>query len=83
MTIQVTLTQSQMSVLFRQVNGQGGFQQLLRRLRRKIDRQSRAITLSAKDLEQIPRYAFDYGNGGWESRLRDIFGGHLGADLGR
>lgn len=27
----------------------------------------------AQDLEQIPRYAYDYGNGGWESHLREVF----------
>lgn len=81
--MQVTLNQPQMAVLLKQVNGQGGFQTLLRRLRRKIDRQTGVLSLSAHDLEQIPRYAFDYGNGGWEGRLREIFGGHLGVDLGR
>lgn len=81
--MQVILSTHEMTVLFRQVNGQGGFQSLLRRLRRKVDRQSGTIKLSAIDREQIPRYAFDYGNGGWENRLREIFGDHLGPTLGR
>lgn len=41
------------------------------------------LNLSADDLEKLPRYAFDYGNGGWESRLVAVFGRHLGAKLGR
>jgi hypothetical protein len=28
------------------------------------------LTPTRRDLERIPRYAFDYGNGGWENRLR-------------
>ena len=34
-----------------------------------------------QELEQIPRYAFDYGQGGWEDRLRAIFSRHLGGSL--
>lgn len=31
----------------------------------------------------IPRYAFDYGNCGWETRLRGIFERSLASNLGR
>jgi hypothetical protein len=79
----ITLTHNELSVLLRQVSGTGGFQSLLRRLKAKVNRQTGQLTLTAGDLEKIPRYAFDYGNGGWESRLRDIFGSHLGPNLGR
>jgi len=39
--------------------------------------------LTDVDLERIPRYAFDYGNGGFEGRLRRIFERHLGPNLNR
>jgi hypothetical protein len=36
------------------------------------------MNLSDEERGCICRYAFDYGNGGWENRLRQIFGRHLG-----
>ena len=61
----------------------GGWQGLLVRLREKVNRTTGRIDLDAQDLDQIPRYAFDYGNGGWEERLRGIFERTLGPRLGR
>jgi hypothetical protein len=79
----ITLNSIEQEVLFRSNKGTGGFQNLIRRLRRKLNRQTGEIDLSAKDLEQIPRYAFDYKNGGWEQRLIEIFRRNLGSNLGR
>ena len=84
--MQVTLTESEMAVLFRQdprTRRDGGFQSFLVRLQRKTDRATGALVLTASDLERIPRYAFDYGNGGWEGRLKKVFGRVLGPSLGR
>jgi len=61
----------------------GGWQSLLVGLQQKLNRATGELTLNEGDLEHIPRYAFDYGNGGWESRLRGVFEQHLGASLGR
>lgn len=61
--------------------GRGGFQSLLKSLQSRTDRASGALTLDDKDLRRIPQYAFNYGNGGWEGQLRDIFGRTLGSDL--
>jgi hypothetical protein len=77
----IILNATEQGFLFRPVSGDGGFQGLLRNLRRKINRVNGEITLTPADLEKIPRYAFEYGNGGWEGRLRGIFERHLGPDL--
>ena len=61
----------------------GGFQALLVRLQEGVDPSTGEINVTATDLERIARYAFDYGNGGWESRLREIFQRVLGRRLGR
>lgn len=60
----------------------GGFQSLLVSLQEKLTA-SGDLSLSPSDLERIPRYAYDYGNGGWENRLESIFSRTLGAKLGR
>jgi hypothetical protein len=76
----VQLTPREIEILNRQdpnTKKDGGWQSLLVRLQSNVDDQGN-ITLSAQDLEQIPRYAFDYGNGGWESRLTGAFGRTLG-----
>lgn len=82
----VTLSAAEIAILFRQdasTKEDGGFQSLLVSLQEKINRTTGVIDLSESDLERIPRYAFDYGNGGWENRLVGIFGRVLGNRLGR
>ena len=82
----VFLTPDEMAILDRQDPGtehDGGWQGLIVGLQGKIDRQTGRIDLGDQDLERIARYAFDYGNGGWEARLRAVFERELGAGLGR
>jgi hypothetical protein len=84
--ITVTITTGEMEFLDRQSPGtsqDGGFQSLLVRLQRNINRTTGELSLSDQDLERIARYAFDYGNGGWEARLVGAFGRTLGPRLGR
>jgi hypothetical protein len=84
--MQVELNPAEVEVLFRQdprTERRGGYQSFLVRLQRNTDRATGALTLTDSDLEKIPRYAFDYGNGGWEDRFASVFGRHLGPRLGR
>lgn len=59
----------------------GGYQNFLVSLQNRLDRSNGGLTLTDQDLERIPRYAFSYGNGGWEDRLKAIFGRTLGPKL--
>ena len=80
------LNSSEMASLFQQspdTEEDGGWQSLLVNLQRKCDRTTGAINVTALDRERIRRYAFRYGNGGWESRLVAIFGRRLGPKLDR
>ena len=61
----------------------GGYQSLLVGMQKKVNQATGEITLTAAEIERIPRYAFDYGNGGWENRLMAIFRRSLGPKLGR
>ena len=82
----VTLTSTEIEILDRQASGtenDGGFQGLLVELQGLLNRQTGALVLNAEQLEKIPRYAFDYKNGGWEDRLKGIFSRTLGSNLGR
>jgi hypothetical protein len=82
----VTLNAKELSVLFRQsptTKGDGGWQKLLVTLQELTDEKTGEITIPARIAERIQRYAFDYGNGGWEARLTSVFGRTLGAKLGR
>jgi hypothetical protein len=84
--MKVTFTPDEVAVIDRQdpaTAGDGGFQKLLVRLQRRLDRSSNEIDLTVDDIEKIGRYAFDYGNGGWENRLTAIFSRVLGPNLGR
>ncbi|WP_308984963.1 hypothetical protein [Thalassobacterium sedimentorum] len=80
------LNESERDLLFIQpidTGGDGGWQGLLIKLQLQFNTQNMHIELDDNDLERIQRYAFDYGNGGWETRLTGIFGRHLGQELGR
>jgi hypothetical protein len=82
----VTLTSTEIEILDRQESGtenDGGFQGLLVELQGLLNRQTGTLVLNAEQLEKIPRYAFDYKNGGWEDRLKGIFSRTLGSNLGR
>lgn len=86
MTRTVTLTLSELAILDHQepsTESDGGWQGLLVRLQKKVNRVTLELALDAADQEVIPRYAFDYGNGGWEARLRGVFERTLGPNLGR
>ena len=82
----VTLNSGEIAVLDLQdpkTEQDGGFQQLLVDFRNSLDRNTGALALSDEHEEKIPRYAFDYKNGGWEDRLKRIFSRTLGPRLGR
>ena len=61
----------------------GGFQSLLVKLQGQLDPDTCVLLLDDDDLERIPRYAYDYGQGGWEDSLERIFRRTLGPGLGR
>lgn len=82
--IKVILNEGEKEILFRQsplTGKDGGWQSLLVGLQRVLNEQTGEIALSSKILDRIQRYAFKYGNGGWEDRLRGIFERTLGPNL--
>ena len=82
----LVLNQAEMAELFLQsasTEKDGGYQSLLVGMQKKINQATGEILLTAAELERISRYAFDYGNGGWENRLMAIFQRSLGPKLGR
>ena len=84
--VTVRLSAHERAVLNRQkpsTRANGGWQGLLVSLQEKVSPTDGLITLTLADLERIHRYAFSYRNGGWQGRLRAIFGRTLGPTLGR
>jgi hypothetical protein len=82
----VKLDPSEIAILDRQdpsSEQDGGFQKLLVDLQYSLNRQTGVLSLTDEHEEKIPRYAFDYKNGGWEDRLKGIFSRALGPNLGR
>lgn len=78
--ITVVLNVAEREILNRGIEGRGGYQSLLEELQGGVQPDG-TITLNDEQLERIPRYAFEYGNGGWEDRLTGIFGRTLGPRL--
>ena len=79
----VFLDAAEQQELLRNTAGQGGFQELIEGFQANLNTSTGKLVLTDVDLERIPRYAFDYGNGGFEGRLRRIFERHLGPNLNR
>ena len=82
----LVLNAAEIEILFRQdptTKDDGGWQRLLVTLQELSDQPTGEITIPPRILERIQRYAFDYGNGGWEERLMSIFSRTLGPRLGR
>lgn len=78
------LNSREVTLLFRQnpnTAHKGGFQGLLVQLQRRTQTSNGRIFLTPRDVSRIRRYAFGYGNGGWENRLTRIFGRILGPTL--
>jgi hypothetical protein len=83
--MRVVLTAEELNALYRQpatTMQDGGWQRLLVTLQRKTNRSTGELVLDADDRERIARYAFDYKNGGWQRRMKQIFGRTLGPTLG-
>lgn len=79
----IELSQSEKNALFKQdpkTKDRGGFQALLVNIQSLTDITGR-LFLTASLIARIRRYAFCYGNGGWENRLMSIFSRTLGQDL--
>jgi hypothetical protein len=82
----VTLNKDEMEILFQQdpsTKSEGGWQSLLVTLQECTDRTTGQCEIATTVLPRIAKYAFDYGNGGWETRLMGIFARTLGPKLGR
>ena len=62
------LTPHALARLLRPVNGQGGFQQLLRKLQSQLN--GSVLTLDDDDIEKLDRYSHTYGLGGFQDRTR-------------
>lgn len=65
----VQVTESDFAALDRPVRGEGGFQNLLRRIRAGYDPATGTLEISAPDAKRVMRYSADYGGGGFQERL--------------
>ncbi len=84
--VKLSLTAKERTELFRQPpesKSAGGFQAFLVALQKRAKGATNELVLDLQDLERIARYAHDYRGGGWQGRLRKIFGRTLGPHLGR
>jgi hypothetical protein len=59
----------------------GGFQHLIVKFQRGVDRSTGCLEIAPVDLARISHYAFDMGRGSWEKWLRHAFERTLGPKL--
>ncbi len=65
--LEVTLLASEKQAVTDPVNGEGGFQNLLRGLQDRLD--GNTLILHPIEVERIHRYADEYGQGGFQDRF--------------
>lgn len=66
----VRLTEDELELLSRPVEGQGGFQNILRLMQSRLQDDHLAVT--EDEAERIARYVEEYGGGGFQERLRPL-----------
>lgn len=64
--MQIQLSPTALARLLRPVHGQGGFQQLLRKLQSQL--LGSVLTIDEIDAEKLERYSSAYGLGGFQDR---------------
>lgn len=76
--VRVVLNTTEMLLLKKKSKGRGGFQSFLRSLSKRAEKESGILYLSNQDIERIQRYSNNYGSGGYQGQLKQIFGRTLG-----
>ncbi len=66
----ISITEDIRADILKDVAGDGGFQELMRRLQRGLNGLS--LQIDDEDMEKIRRYAEDYKEGGFEDRLKPL-----------
>lgn len=68
--MRVKLDQEAIKAIETLVNGQGGHQTLLLKLKGQFD--CPYLSYDEEDYEKLKRYAYSYGQGGYQSRFKKI-----------
>ena len=63
------LDSEQLETLRRPINGDGGFQTLLRRVRSGVDFGNSRVEISDEDWQKLESYGTSYGGGGFQERI--------------
>lgn len=71
----IRLSPSELESLRRPIVGAGGFQTLLRKLRKQVDLQTRILRVTSADHEKMIRYKAEYGPGGFQGRIPERYWG--------
>lgn len=71
MSITIRLTPGEARKLLRPVTGQGGWQDFIRDLQKRLTERNE-LTLTSSEVERVRRYVEDYGVGGWQGRLEGV-----------
>ena len=66
----ISITEEIRAEILKDVAGEGGFQELMRRLQRGLNGLS--LYVEDEDMPKIRRYAEDYKEGGFEDRLKPL-----------
>ena len=70
--MKIQLNNNAIDWLRRSVRGSGGFQSLLRRMQTGLDHAAGEMEILESDMEKWIRYSVEYGQGGFQDRLKSI-----------
>lgn len=58
--------------ILKEVSGQGGFQDLIRKLQSQYSSEDHSIFLESEDINKMIRYLHKYGQGGFQDRIKKL-----------
>lgn len=72
-TTRVKLSESLLQrIREREVSGEGGFQELVRKLQKDCIKEDGYLELPSDLRQRVEHYAYAYGSGGWQNLLREL-----------
>jgi hypothetical protein len=70
--VEIELTPDEVALVQKGLSGDGGYQRILTRMQGWLQPGTNRILVPLNELDNVVRYAFDYGKGGFQSRMCSV-----------
>lgn len=70
--VEIELTPDEVARIQKGLSGRGGYQDILARMQDWLQPGTSRILVPSDELDNVVRYTFDYGDGGFQRRMRSV-----------